>query len=139
MKRVLMLVMSIIVLVSCGKVEEESKGKEYFFNDMKIKYNVLKNTISLEDEFTVDMDEDDETRADRSVCTLRYAGKVAAKGEKVWRFEVNTITLVKAGDDEGGYGVWCEKYVEEKRDFIAKGNIMEIDINHEDAVKFLNQ
>lgn len=106
---------------------------------MKIKYNVLKNTISLEDEFTVDMDEDDENRADRSVCTLKYTGKVTAKGQKAWRFKVDTITLIMAGDDEGGFGVWCEKYIEEKRDFIAEGNIMEIDITHEDAVKFLNQ
>jgi hypothetical protein len=35
-KRVLILVMSTIVLVSCGKVEEESKGKEFSYNEIKI-------------------------------------------------------------------------------------------------------
>lgn len=139
MKRMLMLLMSTMVLVSCGKVEEETKGKELYINEMKIKYNISKNRISYEDKFVVDMDEDDETRADRSVCIIRYAGEVIVKEQKIWTIEVDSITLVKALDGEGGNGVWCEKYIEEKRAFILEGNIMKFHINHEDVVKFLNQ
>lgn len=141
--RKLMLLLLLVLNVACVFESEDNNGrkyKEYWYND-HLYVRIEGDKIQLQDLMLVTINnhlfDEDVLNTFSSWCTIKRTGLMTYKDENRFVMRVDQIELIKAGDENGNDGEYCEIYIENHRSLIQNNGVEYFEFQHRDLMNYI--